>query len=399
MVRVRRRRGPSIAKRLILAGVVLIVAAAAVAAFVAYRNRLQKEQDVAKGIIPPDGDDVPIGPAAKFVGRILNVKNADEKAFQIVASAKVWQLDESLKKGLKAILALQRSDSDAGDKARAAWVAAAAKDFGFRKPRDAELVKEGLERLENLFGETLELKEKPEAKELAGHRAQAIEFKGTVKQVVWRGECYMLARHGIGFWFFIAAPTLPEARAELDELQKDNRGFALIDERRGWRAQPPKNETFRSDKLPLSLAAQEAVWEKQDVSDVDEHGILLLFGRYLQEKDNRKNAHVLVVALEKQDAPLKAARAHFEDSRKKENKDYQFEQSGEGTVGRQKIPYVEVKVQLGPQPTRYYLVAAFESRSNTIGILCDSTWESRQIWRQDFLDLLKTLEIRESNTE
>jgi hypothetical protein len=390
MVRARLRgRGTSTVKRLIGVVVFLIVAGGAVLAFVAYRNRLQKEQDAVKGNVAKSGED------SKFTGRMLNVNNSDEKAFQIVASAKTWRQDEGLKRGLKAILALKRSEGDDGEQSRAAWIAAAAKDFGLRKPRDAELVKEGLERLENLFGETLELKEKPESKELAGRRAQAIEFKGTLKQVVWRGECYMLTRHGIGYWFYIAAPTLPEAREELEELQKDKRGFALADERDGWSEQPPKSETFRSDKLPLSLTAQEAVWQKQDVNEVDEHGVLLLYGRYLQEKDNRKNARVLVVALEKQATPLKAARSYFEEERKKENKDYQFEPSGEGVIGERKIAYVEVKVQLGPQPTRYFLIAAIQGQANTIGILCDSTWESRQIWRQDFLDLLKTFRLKQ----
>jgi len=150
--------------------------------------------------------------------------------------------------------------------------------------------------------------------------------------------------------------------------------------------------------LPLSLTAPEAVWEKQDVTKVEERGVLLLYGRYLQEKDNRKNALVLVVALDKQDGAVKATRAYFEEKRKELNKDYLFEQIGEGVVGERKIPYAEVKVQLGPQPTRYFLVAALQGKANTIGILCDSTWESRQIWRQDFLDLLKTLQLQEGKT-
>jgi hypothetical protein len=395
MVRVRRHQKPSVLKRLMVLGVVLVFAAGTVVAFVRFREK----------VVPPREDNTTqAGGVDKFVGEIRNSKNADEKAFQIITPKKGWKLDSSIRAGLKAvsgmgIVALQRTESGDGDKERAAWVAAAAKDFGFRKPRDAELVKEGKERLDNLFGETLELKEKPETRELVGQRALTIEFKGTIKQVVWRGECFMLGRRGIGYWFYIAAPTLPEAREELDELQKHNRGFALADERAGWREQPPKTETFRGDKLPLTLTAPEAVWEKKDVTEVDEHGVLLLYGRYLQEKDNRKNSHVLVVALEKQDNPLKAARAYFEEEARKLNKDYQFEQSGEGTAGERKIPYVEVKVLLGPQPARYFLIAALQGKANTIGILCDSTWESRQIWRQDFLDLLKTLRLREGKAE
>ncbi len=147
------------------------------------------------------------------------------------------------------------------------------------------------------------------------------------------------------------------------------------------------------------MTAPETVWEKKDVSEVDENGVLLLYGRYLQEKNNRKNSQVLVVALEKKpDAKeaLKSARTYFEDKKKEEDKNYMFDSTGTGTLqaGSWKITYEEIKVQLGSQATRYYLVAAVQSQANTLAILCDSTWESRQIWRQDFFDLLKTLQIR-----
>jgi hypothetical protein len=397
-IRARLRRKSSLAKRLILAILALAVAGGAVVGFIVFRERFA-----------PGKDDGYTGPVEKFTGEVRNVKNIDEKAFQFLVPPKTWKLEGGIRNGLKGnaaaaaglgIVALKRIDSGGEpDKSRAAWVAAAARDYGFKKPRDAELVKEGIERLESLFGENLELAEKPLPKALAGQNAQALEFKGTLKQVVWRGECYMLARHGIGYWFFIAAPTTEDAQKELEELQQDKRGFVLADERRGWREQPPKMAIFRADKMPLSVTAPEGVWEKKDPTEVDEKGVLLLFGRYLQEKDNRKNAQVLIAALDAQPTAkdaLKSAIAYFEEERKKENKDYQFESIREDILkaGSREIHVAEIKVQLMAQPARYFLVAIVGGPANTIAILCDSAWENRQIWQQDFLDLLKTFQLR-----
>ncbi len=359
-------------KKVVLACVFVVVAGVLVLTFILLRDQLlgSKENHAS-------------GPGGSYNGEIRNLRNSQEKVFGVLGATSVWKLDSSLRSGLKAVLALQKTDADA-------WLAVGAKDFGTRKPRDAELVKEGKEHLENFFGETLELAEKTDTTELAGQTAQRLEFKGQIKQVFWQGECYLL----------MAAPTLEEAQQELTDLQRDNRGFVLIDERRGWREQPPTLDTFQGSKVPLALSAPEGVWEKKDPAEVDENGVLLLYGRYLKEKDNRKNSQVMVVAVEKQaKEALKSARAYFEDKKKEENKDYQLEpisDKAEGTLtaGKWKIPYVELRVQLGTQPTRYFLVAALDNAGQTIAILCDSTWESRQIWRQDFLDLLRMFQLK-----
>jgi hypothetical protein len=308
---------------------------------------------------------------------------------------KVWKLDAALANRLKGsgsaskgatAVALARRDSSGQS---AAWLAVLARDFGFHRPREAALTKEAIDRLENVFGETLELAEKTQATEFAGQRARALEFTGTFKQVVWQGEMLMMTRHGLGVWAVIAAPTLAEAQQITSELG-DGRNFALVDERAGWREQPPKSVSFNA-AATLTVTAPEGVWEKKDATQADERGILLLYGRYGQEKDNRRNAQVLFVRLDRADDSLSTVRAYFENERKKDNKDYQFDPSGSGKIGEREIDFVELKMRLGTEAARYFLIAAIPEGGHTIGILCESTWESRQIWRPDFLALLKTL--------
>jgi hypothetical protein len=374
---------------LILAGAVLVVAGGGVLAFVLFRE----------SILPPRDGGTQTGQSEIINGEIRNVRNSDERVFRLKLPRSVWKLDHGIKSGMKAVVALQRTDPDA-------WLAVAAKDFGTRKPRNAELVKEGIEHLESYFGESLELSEKAEVKELAGQRAQRLEFKGQLKTVTWWGECYMIAHHGIGYWFYLAAPTREEAQQEMIDLHKDNQGLALIDERRGWREQPPKMESFKGTKLPLALSAPEGVWEKFPAEDQDERGDLFLFGRYLKEKDNRKNASVLIVLLDKQPLKegMKAARTYFEEKKKEEDKDYQVvpvaeKADGTGTpgeVGDRPGRILDLKLLLREEPKRYQLLAVAEGADRLIAIRCDCTWENRQIWRQDFLDLLRTFRLKKT---
>lgn len=387
LVRARLRGKSWTLKHFVVGGIAVVMIAGVIVAAIVLRNQFLQEDGPGQS-----------GSVQNFDGKIRNAGNADEKVFRVALPRGKWRLDDSIKSGLKAIMALQRTEPDV-------WLAVAAKDYGRRKPRKAELIKEAKERLENHFGETLELGEKADDQEFAGQRAQRLEFKGEVRQVVWRGECFMFPYHGIGYWVFIAAPGLEEAQQELIEIQKDNRGVILADSRSGWRPQPPKTETFRGTKLAFSVQAPEEVWEKYPAEDIDERGDLFLFGRYLKEKDNRKNASVLVAALDAQPGlkeALKVARSYFEEKIKEEDKDNAVVPVSEkaddpgvnAEVGNRPGRLIELKVQRGTQPTRYLLVAVTQAGDRILAIRCQSTWESRQIWRQDFIDLLGSFQVR-----
>jgi hypothetical protein len=378
----RRKHGSRTWVRWLMLGAGLAVAAGLVVVFLQFQEQLTPK-------------DAQTGPADKFTGEITNLSNKKEKVFRIVVPRSMWKLDNNVRAGLKAVLALQRSDPEA-------WVALAAKDFGTRSPRAAELAKEGIERLKGHFGDTLELAEKADVDELAGERAQRLVFKGMTRQVFWNGVCYAFTHAGVGYWFFVAAPTLDNAEQTLADLQKE-RALSLVDERRGWSEQPPKLDTF--GKKRTSLSAPEGVWTEFEASDVDERGDLLLTGRYLKEKDNRKNASVLIVALAKQPnlkEDLKAARTYFEDRKKEEDKDYRLipvsdkadDPGVTATIGERQGRMLDLRVQLGNEIKRHLLLAVVDAGGQAFAIRCDCTWESRQIWRQDFLDLLQSFKLR-----
>ena len=46
------------------------------------------------------------------------------------------------------------------------------------------------------------------------------------------------------------------------------------------------------------------------------------------------------------------------------------------------------------EPKRYFLLAVINDPGIAYVVLCECTWESRQIWRQEFLDLLRSLTVK-----
>ena len=334
---------------------------------------------------------------------VRNLKNQDEKVFKLSLPKDVWVGDMQLKTTLKALVAL-KSDAPA-------WLAVAVKDYGMHKPRNAELVQEAMERLEQYYGEALEVAATTEQAQLAGISGQRLTFKGQLNNVFWWGECYMLAHHGFGYWFFIAAPTLPEAQQHLAELQANNRGFVPVTERRGWREQPPPRETFFAQGLPVSLSAPQGVFSKHDHTEEDAKAKLLLLGRYLKEKDNRKNAHVVVLALTPQPElkeAIKEARTYIEEIKKNESKDNRVTAVDEKPeaelgvlqdVGNRRGRVGEFALYVQNQPARYYLLAVVNDGDSNVVVWCDATWDSRAIWRQDFLELLRTVTFKQAPKE
>jgi hypothetical protein len=324
--------------------------------------------------------------------KMRNLKNAEEKAFRLLLPQKQWLKDDERKNSMGVNTAWQHDKE-------AFWFAVYAKDYGLSKPRDAELLEKGIERLEGLFGaENLELAAKAAPGKLGDLPALSLTFKGQASnQVSWWGEMIMAAHQGIGYWLFVAAPKRGDAVKLWEDLQTETTGLRLAGERRGWQEQPPEMVTFTGESGGFRLTSPKGVWNKEDVKEFDERGELLLFGRYQREKDNRKNAVVLISTLESRKGNLKetmkAAREYFEAKKKEENKNYNLtvadnDQSEFGAVeGSHRV--LELKLSLGDEPKRYVLLAVTAGQPYLIQ--CDCTWESRQIWRQDFLELLRSM--------
>jgi hypothetical protein len=294
------------------------------------------------------------------------------------------------------------------NKDKEGWFAVNVRDYGLVRPRDAELLKSGIEKLEQYFEDTLELAEKAEPAKVDGAQGQKLLFKGQINSVTWWGHMYMVAHHGFGYWFYVAAPSQEEARDLFaQDLQGSDFGLVLATERRGWREQPAKTEAFATANGALTVAAPEGVFVKYTAKDEDERGELHLFAIYQKEKDNRKNADVLILALEKKGdlkEAMKSTKKYLEDKKQEESKDYKIEVAGEGgdqsdlgvttPVGNRPGRIAEYKLLRGDTAARFWIVAVVNDGDNVYTIRCDCNWENRQIWREDFQDLLRSVKFR-----
>src|SRR5207237_7209207 len=94
--------------------------------------------------------------------------------------------------------------------------------------------------------------------------------------------------------------------------------------RGSWREQPSKLETFTGNKLLVTVEAAEGVWEKFPPLEEEARIDLYLAGKYLKEKDNRKNASAMLLALDKQNdtkEAMRAAREFVANSKMAEHKE------------------------------------------------------------------------------
>ena len=344
----------------------------------------------------------PGGPSGKtLVGQLRNLKGADEKVFRLALPAGKWTVHKDVRSQFKAIAAYQKDDEDV-------WFAVVAQDHGMQRARDAELVGVAVEKLEGYFGTDVELK-KPAPATFGGVSGQRIEFKGQSNAALWAGECYTFFKDGFGYWVFIASPDREVAQRYAAELGKEDTGFSPVTERRGWREQPPPMKTFTSANGFLTVSAPEGVWTKGDAKNEDERGELLLSGFYLKEKDNRKNATVLVATMDRAKdlaEAMKTARADLEAKKKQELADYRLSQAEDVAAGQSELGELQdvgnrrgrvadLRLHVGDDPKgRYILLAVVNEADMAYVIRCGCAWEYRQIWRQDFRDLLATFRFK-----
>lgn len=333
------------------------------------------------------------------MGNARNLKGTDEKAFKLLLLKNAWDPDRELKSHFGALGAWVNKQDEL-------WLAIAVKDYGTTRPRDAELLQQAIEKLEGHFGESLELAAKAEPGDLGPAKGQKLTFKGQLGAVVSWGECTMFVHHGFAYWIFLAGPSVEHIQPYAAELKKEESGLSLVTERTGWREQPAQLVTFFSSDDRVGVTAQEGVWEKSMPANVEfETGNLLLLGRYLKEKDNTKNAHLQVFTLEKQKdlkEAMKEAKDFLEKLKKEQNTNYKIgpadEKLSEGgvveDVGNRKGRVVELMLSHGETPMRYYLLTVVSEPDRVTVVLCDCLWRSRQIWRQDFLDLLKSYKAK-----
>lgn len=343
------------------------------------------------------------GTTSEVRGNLYYGQLRGEKVYKLALLREEWEIDREIKSGFEAHAAWKHKEYDF-------WFAVHVEDYGSLKPRDAEMLRIAIDKLENYYGVALELAAKAEPAKIGGLAAQKLRFKGQVKAAPWEGECYMFFNNGVGYWLFLAAPDTATVEYFEDALPKKN--FFVESERRGWREQAPPTKTFASNNKKFTVTVPEAVWEKHDAKNEDENGELFLFGKYQKVKDNRKNASLLVFAFKKEDdlkTAMKTARDYVNGRIKVdgEAKNYKIVQASDiaegqteiGTIenlGNRRGRLIDLKLLFNDEakPLRYHLLAVVNEPDQAYGIFCDCTWESRQIWRQDFLDVIATLDFK-----
>lgn len=347
--------------------------------------------------------DAPVTtPGSGFVFSVRNLRGGNERALTVRLDKDAWSSEKEMKNTLKATTVFKRTDQVAD-----AWFAVAVQDFGFRKPREGELLNGAIDRLRNLFDESLQVNAKLEPTKFAGQPAWRCTFKGRLN-VVWWGECYLVPYHGFGYWVFIAAPTTEGVQGQVAEFEEQH-AITFTTDRVGWTEQPPDMETFTATDNAFTVKTPEKVWRENDPKTEDENGVIYLSGHFqsLQaqpvELAIAKNATLVGVALEKK-ADLREAFketvAYLEKKKKEESKDYQFAPfnkdasgiDGElGDVGTLPGCVGELRLLRNKDTMRYILIAVFNEGTKTYGLRLECSWENQEIWRKEFRELLKTL--------
>lgn len=346
------------------------------------------------------------GGAERLEGNIYPGLVKGEKVYKLALKREDWEFDRDAKTGFEAHSAWKHKQYDF-------WFAICVLDYGVQKPRDAEMLRYGIDKLETYYGDALELAAKAEPAKVGDMPAQKLAFKGQIKAANWLGECYMFFHNGFGYWLFLASPDQETVDSFSPDLPKKN--FFVESDRRGWREQPPPTRTYASLNKKVTATVPESVWEKHDAKNVDENGELLLSGTYLKSKDNRKNATMLVFTYKKEDdlkTAMKTARDYLVGTIKGDGENMNFKivhaaevapgQTEIGTVeniGNRRGRLIDLKRLFNdePKPLRYHLLAVVNEPDIGYAIYCDCTWESRQIWRQEFLDILAKMEFKKGD--
>lgn len=350
------------------------------------------------------------GDGDTYVGNIRNLKNEKEKVYRLALPKSEWAFDGDLasrfnpEKEGQTVVSGWKYLVEGWD----FWFVITAKDYGMHRPRDAEMLRYAVDRLEAHFVDGLELAAKAEPMKFGNLQAQKLQFRGEVKSVRWLGEVYLFFNNGIAYWVIAASPDGSVLEYFADALPEYH--VFVANDRKGWREQPLPTETFASIDDKLDMTAIKGIWISGDPKAEDPNAKLLLTGKYLRAKDNRKNAHLLIMTMnKKEDAKeaLKAAREQLE-AREKDSNDKtkivhaadvvpgQPEQGTQDDIGNRKGRMVDLKKMIGdePEPHRYYLLSVINDPDTCYVIVCECSWASRQIWRQDFVDVLRTLKVK-----
>ena len=309
-----------------------------------------------------------------------------------------WVQDNTLKVPTQAnLLTLRRKDPKA-------WLALAGKDYKTRTPRDAEVIDEGVRRLDSYF-QNFQWEQRGDI-QVGGRKAIRLVFQGEVNDGRMSGECYALTAQGIAYWLSVWTPAR-YADQESDEFNQMRERFSVLDERSGWEEKRPAPKTFRGTKVPYRLRDTEGIWEQDpEPQNADADVDLLLRGKDPSDpKDVSRMAQVMVLILGKQDdlkAAVAAARTHLEKQEKKDSPGITVEPFDKDDADAKPAPVGNTRGRIlklhvkGESRHRFALLAVVRRPDKVLVVEGDCDLKRRGLWERDFYQLLATLSLKKN---
>ncbi len=301
------------------------------------------------------------------------------------------------------------------------WVAVAANDYVDKKPNEAELVRQAVFRLSACFrneGDVERLATEKLPPEQFGDKdvqvtAQVIRFQGDFGGGTPQmgGKVYAFTHHGFGYCVIVGGTEPGVTKKVFDEFQNPEKGlgFQFWDERTGWRPEPPKINTYRAEKITLSLRAPEGIWTQKRAADFDAGGRLYLRGELKHVPKTLKNlkaAHVLVFEHNKATADLDEAMTAAQDyvlnRHKQFNEKYELRAADEKVkepkgktkkYGNRTTKVTDLQLTLDGKAVEFIRLVAVHTPDAVYGIECRCQSQFRDVWGTEFETLLSSLEM------
>jgi hypothetical protein len=337
--------------------------------------------------------------------------------FRLTPPPAAWRTDHGLQRDLRVNLAMHRGGPS---NTLAVFFRDYEKpDAKGRLPSDAELIDEAVTKLRAMIAD-LEYEPKPREPgvTLGGQPALRMEFQGEDREhVIVNGEVWMLAYRGWGYWFFTWGPLDDHDRVAPEwAVLRD--GFALENQREGWKERPKPTKTALGKGLPYRLEYSEDVWTRVkdgDKASYDARADWVLTGSDPKDKDIKSaglKATVQALALDKADdlkAADKAARDHVLELMKEKQSsgtEYNYPNAtmdvvtdksllhnadNDCDVGAFRGHVVKLEVKQTPELKRYVVLAVVKMDDGVLAVVCDCAWDRRDFWEQEFTPLLDKL--------
>jgi hypothetical protein len=333
-------------------------------------------------------------PAAVVSGVPITLRNKENKEERVLSSTldkEYWTDDRDLKTQFRALVACRHVEEKADS-----WFAIVAQDFGVQMPRQSELMNGAVDRLRKNLGDTLQFSDKLEKGKVLGDDAMMFPFRGRTT-VIWEGECFLVAKQGIGYWILIAG-TDADIQSRIKKRLEDE--MTLSVDRRGWREQPAEMDTFVAAKDAFVVKVPLGVWQKYDAEPEDAAGVLFLAAT-AADGDVKKAANMLAVRLAKTADPKEAfesARKFFTARAKASANEYAValvddrEPAKPIDLGGMPGMVAELRLVRAGETVRYWVLGSVTIGDATYAVRFECGWDRRTMWKSDFLDALKTVQ-------